>query len=496
MRRAMDQQYALTKRIAIVTVVGVVSVTTCLLNLPVVEYATDANELWLLLAPVIGPAFVFMVLRPVLCGIAVLGFAFVSPGFLPPLVEVGELSFRYVDAMCGILIFIIWIRTAIQRRTKVSAKFTELFVPLFPLLLYIGASLAIVHISTPYFFVTCLVSYLRLIITIAFAPMLYLALRDTHDVSILNKALIIFGIATIAVGICQAWFGLGGGEVEGLEGRFGGLLSVNTFGLVSGLLVLNAILRREAMSGSVNWIAPLVMGLLGLFLAKSASSAFATAGTITVYIVSRRSWRESRHSWLRWVAMGIVMTVVTALAVWALRPNEVEGLLNISGGSFAHRLMITDAGLRIFLAHPLVGVGWQASATEAVIGSYALNTALMDRFIQLPVHYFFLEKTTSLHNMYIQFLAELGIIGFALFIRAVFQVGKRVKAVVNNIPIDSPYKVWARFYALGLVFLLIWWNTNSLFGGQTESMLAFTFLGALASIAQPDKGKAEQRTNS
>jgi hypothetical protein len=89
--------------------------------------------------------------------------------------------------------------------------------------------------------------------------------------------------------------------------------------------------------------------------------------------------------------------------------------------------------------------------------------------------------------MYIQLLAELGLIGFSLFVRGGVRIGFTVNAILRGIPAQSPDKMRARFYTLGLVFLLIWWNTNPLYGGQTESLLAFTFLGALAAVAQCEK---------
>jgi O-antigen ligase len=208
-------------------------------------------------------------------------------------------------------------------------------------------------------------------------------------------------------------------------------------------------------------------------------------------MVAMRPQRVKGRHPLQWLAIGTGMSMIAALVIWTLRPGDVVDLMDESGGSFTHRLMIADAGLRIFRDHPVLGVGWQASATEAVVGTPTLNAALMQTFENLPTHYFFLEKPTSLHNMYIQLLAELGLIGFALFVRGSVRVGQAVKVILREIPAESPDKMWARFYTLGLVFLLIWWNTNPLYGGQTESLLAFTFLGALASISHLKRQEAK-----
>jgi hypothetical protein len=94
--------------------------------------------------------------------------------------------------------------------------------------------------------------------------------------------------------------------------------------------------------------------------------------------------------------------------------------------------------------------------------------------------------------MYIQFLAELGIIGFGLFAWVCFRIGKSIAQILKNIPRDSPYSIWAQFYVLGLIFLLIWWNHNPLFGGQIETMLAFSFLALLANVARLERRRVDQ----
>jgi len=94
--------------------------------------------------------------------------------------------------------------------------------------------------------------------------------------------------------------------------------------------------------------------------------------------------------------------------------------------------------------------------------------------------------------MYIQFLAELGLVGFALFVWVCFRTGKSVAQIVKNIAVESPYRVWAQFYALGIIYLLIWWNNSTLFGGQIETILAFTFLAVLVNMAQLERQRVEQ----
>jgi O-antigen ligase len=485
-RHSLDQRYSLTKQ-GVAALIGLASVSAGLLIPRAVEFGVDAKDLWLVFMPVIGPVLLLMVLRPVLAGVAVLGFAFVNPSLIPPLTELGELSLRYVDVVFGLFVCVVCGRLVVQHTKKVTAEFRKLFVPLLPFLLYVGASIALVRITNPEFFAASVASYLRLIFTAAFAFWMHLALRERRDMVTFHKAFILLSASAVIIGGWESWAGIASGPVDSFGGRFGGLMGLGTLGLVSGLLVVYAVLRREILSHPVWWIAALALGLLGLFLAKSASSILATAGASSLYVVAMRSQRAQGTHLLRWLAIGGGMAMIAAVVIWTLRPGDTVNLMDGSSGSFVQRLMIADAGLRIFRDHPVVGVGWQASATEAVVGTYTLNAALMQTFKNLPTDYFFLEKPTSLHNMYIQLLAELGLIGFALFVRGGVRVGQAVKAILRAIPAESPDKMWARLYALGLVFLLIWWNSNPLLGGQTESILAFTFLGALAAMAQGEK---------
>jgi hypothetical protein len=55
---------------------------------------------------------------------------------------------------------------------------------------------------------------------------------------------------------------------------------------------------------------------------------------------------------------------------------------------------------------------------------------------------------------------------------------------VAAVPERSRHRGWVEFSGLGLVFLLLWWNTNPLLGGQIETVLAFLFLGSIAAVAR------------
>ena len=456
-----------------------------------VEHAMNGSNLLLGLTTFALPVLLLIVSRPVFGALAIVGFAFVSPSFLPPLIEFGELSLRYVDGVLAFLICIVLARIALRHRISISTEFRELFGPLLLFLLYIGISLVVVRVRNPELFAASLASYLRLIITVSFAPVLHFALRDRWDMYIFHNGLIIFAMTTVALGQWLVGAGLEVGGTEAFGDRSGGLLGTSSLGLVSGLLVLYAFIKRDEKPRSLEWAISLALGLLGLSLDKSAISIFAVAGAVTVYIAAMRSHRGGATGLVRVAVVGTILTAAAVLAILTFRPNDMSQLADLSGGSFAVRLMLGYAGILIFLDNPLIGVGWQASSAEGVIASPVLISTLGETFSHLTTSIFSVTARISVHNMYIQFLAELGIIGFALFAWVFFRTAKRAGRIVRKVPAESPYKSRLQFYAVALLFLFLWWNGNPLYGGQTESILAVTFLALLANTAQLERQRAE-----
>jgi O-antigen ligase len=80
--------------------------------------------------------------------------------------------------------------------------------------------------------------------------------------------------------------------------------------------------------------------------------------------------------------------------------------------SYPQRALLAYIGARIWLAHPLVGVGWQASDEEWAYGPH-LDEARA-RFPDQPAAAFpSPESPWGVQTLYVQALADLGIAGFA-----------------------------------------------------------------------------------
>ncbi|MEM1540880.1 MAG: O-antigen ligase family protein [Candidatus Bathyarchaeia archaeon] len=432
---------------------------------------------WLLivlLGPIVIPILVY---RPVLVASVAIAFTFINPSLLPPVIEFGELTVRWIDISLVALCYILFLRTCMLRRLAGLKEWKKVFKPVLILIGYIGLSLLWVWLKTPDLFGVSFASFLRLGMTVFLGWLIFLSVSDEKDLYLLKHFFLIGLLGTFGIGLWEA------AKMGLLARRYGGLLGVNSFGLISGLLVLYGWLKwRE--NHHIDGICIAALGVLGLIASKSASSILATSVTVALVWAGRKGFRLFySYRFLRNAIIGVVFIGLSVLSIWWLRRSDVEGLLELAGGSFAQRLMIAYAALLIFSRNPLLGTGWQASGSHIYIGDPNLNVALMNKFASLPQHYFFIERPTSLHNMYLQLLAELGIVGFCIFLFAFVRLYKTFKEWLPDIRKVLPQQsLWAHFACMGLVFLLVWWNTNPLYGGQTESLLVVFFLSLLASI--------------
>ena len=80
--------------------------------------------------------------------------------------------------------------------------------------------------------------------------------------------------------------------------------------------------------------------------------------------------------------------------------------------SYAHRTLLAYIGFRIWLDHPVTGVGWQAS-NEPWASTPYLDDARR-RFPDEPAEAFpSAERRWGVQTLYVQVLADLGLVGFA-----------------------------------------------------------------------------------
>ena len=422
----------------------------------------------------------FCIMRPVSLASLILGLAFINP-VLPPLMEAGEFTIRYIDIGTVLLIWFVFRKFYIQKNSFFKHKWWIIFRPLAPFFIYTGLSIGLVRVYAPDVVWASVASYARLMVTILTGWLIYMSIEKESDLKFIVKSIVAFAAISIIFGIWQAF----SGPLERIWiDRYGGFLGINNFGLISGLLIVWSVIGFIYKITPLFSIILMLIGLFGLLLSKSATSTSAAVITILFLgtVVVRTKFSKNMQIVILTSALiaGIGFLIG---ALWMIRRSDLIGLLTLSGGSWVQRLILAYAALQIFFSHPL-GVGWQASKTKAILGDPNLNKTLMEAFPKVHREYFFLDQQLSLHNMYLQILAELGIVGFLSFIYGITRIVKMSINLINKISAKPRLKAYAMSCAISLIYLLIWWNSRVLFGGHIESILAVSFLSIIAIIYQ------------
>jgi O-antigen ligase len=182
------------------------------------------------------------------------------------------------------------------------------------------------------------------------------------------------------------------------------------------------------------------------------------------------------------VALAVVGVLVFGL-VQFLRPSSNPTHPGFGESSASQRIVIGAAGLEVFERNPVIGVGWGRSDSPAVIGDAEISSELRARFQRARSDFFPDVNPSSVHNTYVQILADLGAVGFALFAAALASIGIGVARVLRRAR-EGQFWLQARWASLGLVLVLLWLNDNPLYGGQVETTLLALLVGVVAAIGR------------
>lgn len=224
----------------------------------------------------------------------------------------------------------------------------------------------------------------------------------------------------------------------GLTGHY----STNGTYLAIGLGAVFAFALTEPKRRKTKWLAfTLLMFAALLLIGKRAHLAFSAASCFAVYWIAHGNQKRSR-------LVKVLGFVITGTALFVLAVQQIPALGNTfnrfvetaeNGDFFMSRTVLYAEAWKQFTAHPVFGCGWRS-----LIGS-------MDH---------------DAHNIYIQLLAETGIVGFLLFTGLIFYgvaaAVRNMDAVVKN---DSLYsdrdKRMVYFAAYYLIFFAVYGMTGN-----------------------------------
>jgi hypothetical protein len=250
-----------------------------------------------------------------------------------------------------------------------------------------------------------------------------LLVRRASDLAALFLSLVVWSTAATGWGLLQ-FLGL----VDEFEGRRPGqretsFLGVHDFAALSAAalslaLVAVAFGPRGRRERQLAWLAA-GAGTLGVVL----SGALASVGAVLLgtVVVAAAAWGRGALTRIRALALvGIAATVLAGSL--AIRSADLDQLLRFVGispqqeettgnvQSYAQRTVLGYIGIRIFLDHPLLGVGWQGSALEPSYRPYLDDArrrypSVSAESLPSPEH------PWGVQNAFIQAAADLGVLG-------------------------------------------------------------------------------------
>jgi O-Antigen ligase len=333
-----------------------------------------------------------------------------------------------------------------------------------------------------------LVTALKLVEYALLALAVPLLVRRVQDLTVVLTALVLWGALATAVALAQ-FFGLDVFDAWNAGWRQPSFLGHHDFAALSSIgtsLASAAIVagRLGPPVGRRLVTLGLVAGVLGLVVAGSltAAAGLAVAG-LAVALGARRRFSPSPKRLL--ALAGIV--VVIAGGIGAVRGDALADFMRFLGvrgneaprgvESYSQRTVLAYIGLRIFEDHPVIGVGWQRSSRPDVFDPY-----LADAHKRFPdvVELAFpsAEHPWGVQNLYVQMLADAGVIGFVLLL-AVGVMGL-VLAWRTAAYASTPWAVGAGLVALaGLLTVAGVWGSLGIVAG-IPLQAAFCLLLGLA----------------
>ena len=221
------------------------------------------------------------------------------------------------------------------------------------------------------------------------------------------------------------------------RGQFGERLeggnTANTTGLLSAVLVVSAIHRPTPRSKPLR-IGLIVLGLLSLSMARSLGATVALAGALAIFGIRPVSSSRSRSNALFTPTRVILLLLAVAAFAMTFRSENLPVSDEFRRSTTIHRVILAEAGVELFMQHPVFGVGWQQSP-EAVQDK-ELNEQLRTQFQDVNPEFFPAKNPTGVHNAYVQIVTEAGLIGLIGFLVFAFGCVRGIRSLLRSLDDD------------------------------------------------------------
>ena len=243
-----------------------------------------------------------------------------------------------------------------------------------------------------------------------------------------------------------------------------------------------------------------VAGVVGVVIAGALATVLALmlGGLLSfVYMASRRTISPRRVL----AIAGLLLAI--AMGSLSLRSGDVADFVGFLGTqdeqsgniqSYSQRTVLAYIGFEIFLAHPLTGVGWQAS--ELPVNFEPHLDAARRRFPEVAEEALPSDRHRwGVQNAYVQSAADLGILGLLALLATVSTA--LLRAGTRAIRGSSPPGPLALALTIGILVCAAEWAALGLVPGVTATALLWLFIGGAVALPRggdfPDDGGDEVR---
>ena len=254
-----------------------------------------------------------------------------------------------------------------------------------------------------------------------------LIVRRRGDALVVAAVLTLVAAAASIGGVLQIIGLLGNLDNVPAGRRMPSFLGYHDFSALSGMIL--ALALAVIASGWWNRLRPLaavaaVAGAVGVVI----SGAMATVLALLLGGVILGAYMLLRHTFsvARALAIGGLLLVMLAGAL-TLRAGDVANYIGFldrteetssSVETYSQRTVLAYIGWEIFRAHPVTGVGWQASGLPASFEPHL--AAARDRFPDVPAAAFPSDsRRWGVQNAYVQAAADMGIVGLLVLLVAI-----------------------------------------------------------------------------
>ncbi len=259
------------------------------------------------------------------------------------------------------------------------------------------------------------------------APAVVLLVRRRSDLQLIVSVVVAWSVLATLAGLAQ-FFGANIFVSGATGGRQLSFLGFHDFAGLSAaaLAVACAViaLPRLGLDRRLGYVGA-AAGSLGVILSGAIAAVVGLGLAAIALLVTARLRREVV---VRRLVVVLAILAVTGAGATAMRGSELDAFLRFVGlkpeqtsanvESYAQRTVLAWIGWQIFLDHPVAGVGWEASGDADVFMPYV--PAAKRKFSEEPDLAFpSADRRYGVQNLYVQSLADLGIVGFLLLV-AVF----------------------------------------------------------------------------